>query len=50
MSLAISKTSLRMAYLDDVSEILLKDNFMLRNEGNTAATFSVVQANSRYIV
>lgn len=31
VSLTISKTSLRMGYLDDVTEILLKDSFILKN-------------------
>lgn len=39
-----------MAYLDDVNEILLKDNFVLKNEGNTAAAFSIVQSNSKLLV
>lgn len=29
--LNISKTSLRMGYLDDITEILLKDSFILKN-------------------
>ena len=31
VSLSISKTSLKMGYLDDVTEILLKDSFVLKN-------------------
>lgn len=31
VSLNISKNSLKMAYLDDINEILLKDSFVLKN-------------------
>jgi hypothetical protein len=50
VSLNISKANLKMAYLDDVNEILLKDNFVLKNDGNNPAQFSIVQSNSKYII
>jgi hypothetical protein len=31
VSLSISKNSLKMIYLDDVNELLLKDSFILKN-------------------
>lgn len=47
VTLTPSKTSLKMSYAEE-NDLLLSDCFHLKNEGNTAAFFSISQANERF--
>ena len=39
-----------MSYLDDLSEMFLKDNFVLRNDGNATTEFSISQQSDHFII
>jgi hypothetical protein len=39
-----------MSYLDDLSEMYLKDSFVLKNDGNATTEFSISQSNDHFII
>ena len=39
-----------MNYLDDVSEMNMKDTFVLFNEGNATTEFEITQKNSSFTI
>ena len=39
-----------MSYLDDTTEMFLKDNFTLKNDGNANTEFSISQTSDHFTI
>lgn len=49
-ALTINKNVLKMSYLDDLTEMFLKDSLMLKNDGNATTEFSISQQYDHFII
>jgi hypothetical protein len=39
-----------MSYIDELSEMQLKDSFILKNEGNAVAEFSIKKVSDNFLI